>query len=188
VLIAKAPTNSVRPSISGTKMQQRTLTGHKGSWTGVPTPVFSYRWQRCNAAGANCVNIAGATSKTYTSTRSDVGKMLRFVVVGTNVAGGLTKTSLVSSTLRPLPQATSGPYYHDGISVKRAGTGVVGVAVHGNKRWFAYSNGHVSPPTFGQLSVGLAIKLKKPIIGIKATPSGRGYWLFASDGGVFTFR
>ena len=29
--------------------------------------------------------------------------------------------------------------------------------------------------------------LNSPIVGMAATPSGRGYWLFAGDGGVFTF-
>jgi hypothetical protein len=29
--------------------------------------------------------------------------------------------------------------------------------------------------------------LNKPIVGIAATPDGGGYWLVASDGGVFTF-
>jgi hypothetical protein len=29
--------------------------------------------------------------------------------------------------------------------------------------------------------------LKAPIVGMAATPGGRGYWLAAADGGVFTF-
>ena len=29
--------------------------------------------------------------------------------------------------------------------------------------------------------------LNQPVVGIAATPSGRGYWLVASDGGIFTF-
>ena len=29
--------------------------------------------------------------------------------------------------------------------------------------------------------------LRAPIVGIAATPDGGGYWLVASDGGVFTF-
>jgi hypothetical protein len=31
------------------------------------------------------------------------------------------------------------------------------------------------------------MKLNKPIVGMKLTPSGNGYWLIASDGGVFSF-
>ena len=29
--------------------------------------------------------------------------------------------------------------------------------------------------------------LNQPIVGMAATPSGRGYWLVASDGGIFSF-
>ncbi len=32
-----------------------------------------------------------------------------------------------------------------------------------------------------------AVNLAKPIVGMAATPDGRGYWEVASDGGVFTF-
>ena len=30
-------------------------------------------------------------------------------------------------------------------------------------------------------------RLNQPIVGMAATPDGRGYWLVASDGGIFTF-
>jgi hypothetical protein len=29
--------------------------------------------------------------------------------------------------------------------------------------------------------------LNKPIVGMAATPDGKGYWLVASDGGIFSF-
>ena len=32
------------------------------------------------------------------------------------------------------------------------------------------------------------VPLSKPIVGMAATPTGKGYWLVASDGGVFTLR
>ena len=32
-----------------------------------------------------------------------------------------------------------------------------------------------------------SIRLNKPIVGMAATPSGDGYWLVASDGGIFAF-
>ena len=37
---------------------------------------------------------------------------------------------------------------------------------------------------FGDLS---EIDLNRPIVGIAALPGGDGYWLVASDGGVFAF-
>ncbi len=33
----------------------------------------------------------------------------------------------------------------------------------------------------------VAIRLNKPIVGMAATPSGHGYWLVASDGGIFNY-
>ncbi len=31
------------------------------------------------------------------------------------------------------------------------------------------------------------LTLNKPIVGVAATPDGKGYWLVASDGGIFAF-
>jgi hypothetical protein len=31
------------------------------------------------------------------------------------------------------------------------------------------------------------VRLNRPMVGMAATPSGRGYWLVAADGGIFTF-
>jgi hypothetical protein len=31
------------------------------------------------------------------------------------------------------------------------------------------------------------VQLNQPIAGMSASPSGRGYWLVASDGGIFPF-
>ena len=35
-------------------------------------------------------------------------------------------------------------------------------------------------------SMGAAV-LNQPIVGMAATPDGRGYWLAAADGGIFAF-
>jgi hypothetical protein len=32
------------------------------------------------------------------------------------------------------------------------------------------------------------MRLDKPVVGISPTPDNRGYWLVASDGGVFAFK
>ena len=31
------------------------------------------------------------------------------------------------------------------------------------------------------------LHLNRPIVGMAATPDGRGYWMVASDGGIFSF-
>src|SRR4051812_27932986 len=47
----------------------------------------------------------------------------------------------------------------------------------------------LAPPIAASTQAGSpapALPLRQPIVGIAATPSGRGYWRVASDGGVFT--
>ena len=55
------------------------LTASEGTWS-VPLTKTAYQWQRCAADGSACVNIAGATAKTYTPVVADIGKTL--VVAG----------------------------------------------------------------------------------------------------------
>ena len=42
------------------------LAGVPGTWSGGKPVAFSYQWQSCDAAGAGCSPIAGATLETYT--------------------------------------------------------------------------------------------------------------------------
>ena len=43
-----------------------------------------------------------------------------------------------------------------------------------------------APRSFGSPALS-GIRLTKPIVGMAATPDGQGYWLVASDGGVFAY-
>jgi hypothetical protein len=79
--------NLTAPTISGTAQVGSSLTAHSGSWTGVPAPVFSYQWQRCDSAGANCSAIASATAATYQPVAGDVGSTLVVEVSGNNGGG-----------------------------------------------------------------------------------------------------
>ncbi len=53
----------------------------------------------------------------------------------------------------------------------------------------AQSSAQTSSPTvvarfYGSMG---GVRLNRPIVGMAATPAGRGYWLVASDGGIFSF-
>ena len=52
--------------------------------------------------------------------------------------------------------------------------------------WLGVVTAHGGAPTFGSPAQS-GIKLAKPIVGMAATPDGQGYWLVATDGGVFSY-
>ena len=52
--------------------------------------------------------------------------------------------------------------------------------------WLGVVTPHGGAPTFGSPAQS-GIKLAKPIVGMAATPDGQGYWLVATDGGVFSY-
>ena len=81
------PVNLGVPTVSGNAVDGQTLTTSDGTWLDTPTS-YSYQWRDCDTSGANCANISGATSSTYTLTSNDIGHTPVPVVTATN-AGGL---------------------------------------------------------------------------------------------------
>src|SRR5207244_3088045 len=76
VAASGAPQNSARPTILGDAFVGETLTATNGSWTGNPTG-YTYQWLRCDANGAFCFAVPGATGKTYGVQFADVYSTLR---------------------------------------------------------------------------------------------------------------
>jgi len=107
--VTVAPTMRTAASISGLAKLGKTLTVAKGSWTGTPTPTYTYRWYRCTVSGSTakttlpttalkCVVITGATSSTHKVVTLDKGKYLRALVTVKNSKG--TKYSLTKTTAK----------------------------------------------------------------------------------------
>jgi hypothetical protein len=107
-----APTNTAKPTISGTPAVGELLTANNGTWTGGASS-FTYQWQRCPAGTtAACVDISGATSKTYTVRTADVGSALRVNVTARNASGSRATatsdpTAIVGSSTTTVIQTTT---------------------------------------------------------------------------------
>jgi hypothetical protein len=130
--------NTSQPTIAGTQQQGKTLTAGNGVWTNTPTS-FTYQWQRCNADGSSCVNIATATKKTYLLAAADVDHTIRVVVTATNADGHNTANSKPTDVIsaNTAPRNTARP--------SLSGTAVVGETLTadpgtwtGGVRSFAY--------------------------------------------------
>lgn len=93
VVLPAAPATTGTPTVTGTPAQGQVLTANPGTWTGAGPIATTYQWQRCDADGTSCVDIAGATGSTYTPGADDVGHTIRVIVIATNPGGSTSKPS-----------------------------------------------------------------------------------------------
>lgn len=94
-----APSNSSRPTISGSTNVGSTLTANPGTWRG-STPInFQYQWEICGGGGNACHDIAGQTAQTYTLRSEDAGNTVRVHVIASNSDGSGSATSNATSRI-----------------------------------------------------------------------------------------
>jgi hypothetical protein len=91
-----APVNSVLPAITGTAAVGQTLTSSTGTWSGNPTPTYTYQWLNAGVA------IGSATSSTYALQASDEGDLITVTVTATNSQGSAGATSAATGPIGPL--------------------------------------------------------------------------------------
>jgi GH25 family lysozyme M1 (1,4-beta-N-acetylmuramidase) len=95
------PLLSTPPSIVGAPVAGRPLAAVPGTWEGGKPLVFTYQWRQCDAAGANCTSISGATSEAYRPVSTDVGHSLKVVVTATSAGGSATATTVPTAAVAP---------------------------------------------------------------------------------------
>lgn len=95
----KAPSNTAAPTIGGSAVVGEQLTANEGAWTGAPDR-YLYQWQQCDAAGAACAPISGATGKIYGVRSADLGRTLRVAVTAVNPNGRTTAVSAQTGIVR----------------------------------------------------------------------------------------
>ena len=106
-IVAAGPLSTAAPAVSGTAKDGQTLTSSTGAWSGTTPQTYTYEWLRCDAAGASCAVIPGATGNTYTAVSDDVGSTLKSRVTATNGAGTATATSARTVVVVASPPANS---------------------------------------------------------------------------------
>ncbi len=100
-----APSNVEAPVVSGTAQDGQTLTAGTGTWSGTPPLEYAYQWQRCEASGGSCEEIAGETGSSVLLGHSEVGKTIRVLVTATNTAGHAAASSATTERVAPEPPA-----------------------------------------------------------------------------------
>jgi hypothetical protein len=100
------PANTVKPALSGAAVVGGTLAVTNGSWSPTPTS-FARQWQRCAADGTACLNIAGATGRTYGVRSADVGHRLRALVTARASGGSTTVASNTSAVVTATGSTTT---------------------------------------------------------------------------------
>jgi hypothetical protein len=108
VVVANAPplTNTSRPTITGDARVGQELTANEGTWSGNPTS-FAFQWQRCDIDTLLCVDVAGATGRTYGVRAGDVGTRLRVQVTARTDTRTGTATSAATAVVQPAVTITN---------------------------------------------------------------------------------
>jgi Ca2+-binding RTX toxin-like protein len=103
-----APTVTTTPTITGTVAIGRQLTASTGAFTGDAPIATTFVWQRCDATGAACRTIPGATKIVYHPTAGDLGSTLRLTVTAKNAYGTLVSMSDPSDPVLAAPPHRKG--------------------------------------------------------------------------------
>jgi hypothetical protein len=98
------PVHPAVPVVSGIAAAREQLTGTTGIWTGVGSVGYAYQWYRCDAEGAHCSSVHGATKTTYRLVPKDVGETIGFTVRATDSTG---TASAYASLVGPIATAGS---------------------------------------------------------------------------------
>jgi YD repeat-containing protein len=121
-----APANVIKPKLSSTTPTvgiQINLSSN-GTWANEPL-AYSYQWQDCNSAGAECAAILGAVNESYYPAASDEGHTLKLQVSAVNAGGATIATSSATSLVK------TGTPYSPAPEPPSVGTGAVTTVEYG---------------------------------------------------------
>jgi RHS repeat-associated protein len=94
------PENKEAPKLSGSAVTGATMSVSIGAWGNEPV-AYTYQWDDCNAEGADCAGILGATNADYTLAGGDVGHTVIAQVTATNGGGSVSVATSASTSVKP---------------------------------------------------------------------------------------
>ena len=112
VVKGNAPVNSAPPTISGMATDAQTLRLNPGVWIGTAPINRSYQWRRCDPSGANCVDIAAASTTSYVLVAADIGHTIRARDTATNGYGQSSVESAASTLVKARPGTIAGTVHN----------------------------------------------------------------------------
>ena len=113
IVSAPVPTATTTPAVAGGLSVGDVLSESHAVWASAPRAVsgYAYQWERCNAYGAGCTAISGATAQTYTLVAADLGGTIRVQETAENFYGSSAapSTSAASGVIGEPPRSTVSP-------------------------------------------------------------------------------
>jgi hypothetical protein len=103
---AAALNNTARPTITGEARVGEELSANEGTWTGNPTS-FAFQWQRCNIDAITCLDVTGATGRSYGVRIADLGFRLRVQVTARKDGRSGVSTSAPTAVVEPTTPITN---------------------------------------------------------------------------------
>jgi hypothetical protein len=177
VQMHNAPINSGAPMLSGQASVGAQLAASPGQWDGAPTG-YDHRWLRCDADGAACRPVAGATGAAYALTAADAYHRVRVEVTAANGSGAATALSAPSALVADADGRTAPPSRQGGGGAAGtpdpapgAGGGIQGIA-----NPLGQLPGHVANGSDASAHARIAVAFQRPDGGTGrriSTPYGR---------------
>jgi serine protease AprX len=141
VVLPAPPVNVALPTVEGRLAAGSTLAATPGTWTSSSPLSYAYRWERCDAAGASCVEVA--TGPAYTPVDADAGSTLRVRVSVANDGGA---AAAVSQTAERVAPSTASGFWSWQLAP---------YAVAADAAWTAVATAGVSAPAIAVVDSGV---------------------------------
>ena len=97
---AIAPTSTSAPTITGKPIVGQQLVAEAGKYGGGAVDKYLFQWRRCDASGANCDDVTGATGQSYGVRKADLDHTLRVQVTAKNDYGSIVSESKQTAVVK----------------------------------------------------------------------------------------